>query len=203
MISRHVVALSLAASMMALTSHVAMAADNEIRVVGAYGLQFLPTYVAIDKKLIEKHAVELGIADPKVTFNWVSNGGAINDAIISDSSDIGQVPGPALVLLWNKNSRRASDPRRSRSLRDSADSTDDRPADQNHRRLYGPGSYRDGDRKDIELRDHDANGGGAALRVGTAKQVRPDERATRLFRDDGGVVVGRDGNQVHCYCPAL
>jgi NitT/TauT family transport system substrate-binding protein len=101
-ISRHVVALSLAASMMALTSHVAMAADNEIRVVGAYGLQFLPTYVAIDKKLIEKHAVELGIADPKVTFNWVSNGGAINDAIISDSSDIGQVPGPALVLLWNK-----------------------------------------------------------------------------------------------------
>lgn len=102
MISRHAVALLLAASMMALTSHVAMAADHEIRVVGAYGLQFLPTYVAIDKKLIEKHAVELGIADPKVIFNWVSNGGAINDAIISDSSDIGEVPGPALVLLWNK-----------------------------------------------------------------------------------------------------
>jgi NitT/TauT family transport system substrate-binding protein len=102
MISRLTVALSLAASMLASASNVAAAADNEIRVVGAYGLQFLPTYVAIDKKLIEKHAVELGIADPKVTFNWVSNGGAINDAIISDSSDIGEVPGPALVLLWNK-----------------------------------------------------------------------------------------------------
>jgi NitT/TauT family transport system substrate-binding protein len=87
---------------MALSAGAASAADNEIRVVGAYGLQFLPTYVAIDQHLIEKHAAALGIADPKVTFNWVSNGGAINDALISGTSDVGEVPGPALVLFWKR-----------------------------------------------------------------------------------------------------
>lgn len=95
-------AAALAVALTAVAAGGASAADNEIRVVGAYGLQFLPTYVAIDKHLIEKHAQELGIADPKVTFNWVSNGGAINDALISGTSDVGQVPGPALVLFWSK-----------------------------------------------------------------------------------------------------
>ena len=75
---------------------------NEISIVGSYGLQFMPTYVAIDKHLIEKHAKALGIADPKVIFKWVTNGGAINDALISDSSDVGEVPGPALVLFWSR-----------------------------------------------------------------------------------------------------
>lgn len=95
-------AISLAAAVMASTTTIAAAEDNEIRVVGSYGVQFLPTYVAIDKQLIEKHAKALGIADPKVTFKWVTNGGAINDALISDSSDVGEVPGPALVLFWSK-----------------------------------------------------------------------------------------------------
>jgi NitT/TauT family transport system substrate-binding protein len=95
--------LSLAASLMTSTMNIAHAAEgNEIRIIGSYGLQFLPTYVAIDNKLIEKHAKAQGIADPKVTFTWVTNGGAINDALISDNSDVGEVPGPALVLLWNK-----------------------------------------------------------------------------------------------------
>jgi NitT/TauT family transport system substrate-binding protein len=94
--------ISLAAAVVASTTTIAAADDNEIRIVGSYGLQFLPTYVAIDKKLIEKHAKALGIADPKVTFQWVTNGGAINDALISDNSDAGEVPGPALVLFWNK-----------------------------------------------------------------------------------------------------
>jgi NitT/TauT family transport system substrate-binding protein len=102
MISKRVAGLALTAALAAFASTGASAADNEIRVVGAYGLQFLPTYVAIDQHLIEKHAKALGIVDPKVTFNWVSNGGAINDALISGTSDVGQVPGPALVLFWNK-----------------------------------------------------------------------------------------------------
>ncbi len=99
---RGIAALAFAAAIMVGTAGVASAADNEIRVVGAYGLQFLPTYVAVDNHLIEKQAQALGIADPKVVFNWVSNGGAINDALISGTSDVGQVPGPSLVLLWNK-----------------------------------------------------------------------------------------------------
>jgi NitT/TauT family transport system substrate-binding protein len=96
------IALSITTVVAVSTSNVAAAEDNEIRIVGSYGIQFLPTYVAIDKQLIEKHAKALGIADPKVTFKWVTNGGAINDALISDSSDVGEVPGPSLVLFWNK-----------------------------------------------------------------------------------------------------
>ncbi|MGA7789783.1 MAG: ABC transporter substrate-binding protein [Xanthobacteraceae bacterium] len=102
MISRRVAGVSFAVALMAFSAASASAAENDIRVVGAYGLQFLPTYVAIDQHLIEKHAKALGIVDPKVTFNWVSNGGAINDALISGTSDVGQVPGPALVLFWNR-----------------------------------------------------------------------------------------------------
>jgi ABC-type nitrate/sulfonate/bicarbonate transport system substrate-binding protein len=80
----------------------ATAETSEIRVICSIGLQFLPTYVAVDKHLIEKHAMQLGIANPKVVFNWVTNGGAMNDALISGNSDVGQIPGPALVLLWNR-----------------------------------------------------------------------------------------------------
>ena len=76
--------------------------SNEIRIIGSIGLQFLPTYVAVDKQLIEKHAKKLGIENPKVVFNLVTNGAAINDALISNTSDVGQVPGPALVLLWSR-----------------------------------------------------------------------------------------------------
>ncbi len=80
----------------------AAAETNEIRVICSIGLQFLPTYVAVDKHLIEKHAKKMGIENPKVVFNWVTNGGAMNDALISDNTDVGQIPGPALVLLWNR-----------------------------------------------------------------------------------------------------
>lgn len=96
------VAISLSAIVMASAVAPANAESNEIRVIGSRGIQFLPTYVALERKLIEKHAKALGIPDPKVTFKWVTNGGAINDALISDNSDVGEVPGPALVLLWNK-----------------------------------------------------------------------------------------------------
>ncbi len=99
------IGLSLAVASMASTVAIGHAEEgNEIRIIGSLGLQFLPTYVAIDNKLIEKHAKAQGIADPKVTFTWVTNGGAINDALISNNSDIGEVPGPALVLLWAKTS---------------------------------------------------------------------------------------------------
>jgi len=79
-----------------------LAETNEIRVISSIGLQFLPTYVAVDKHLIEKHAKQLGISNPKVIFNRVTNGGAMNDALISGNSDVGEIPGPALVLFWNK-----------------------------------------------------------------------------------------------------
>jgi NitT/TauT family transport system substrate-binding protein len=89
-------------SLALVLSRPAAAETNEIRVICSIGLQFLPTYVAVDKHLIEKHAAQLGIANPKVVFNWVTNGGAMNDALISGNTDVGQIPGPALVLLWNR-----------------------------------------------------------------------------------------------------
>lgn len=78
------------------------AESTDIRIICSIGLQFLPTYVAVDKHLIEKHAKSLGIENPNVVFKLVTNGAAINDALISDNSDVGQVPGPALVLLWSR-----------------------------------------------------------------------------------------------------
>ncbi len=106
MLNRLKIALALFLSLVCSTVSATAADDGNVRIIGAYGLQFLLNYVVVENKLIEKHANALGISDPKVTLNLVSNGGAINDALISSSADIGGVPGPALVLLWGKTKGR-------------------------------------------------------------------------------------------------
>ncbi|MEI9806244.1 MAG: ABC transporter substrate-binding protein [Pseudolabrys sp.] len=57
--------------------------------------------MALDQKLIEKHAAKLGI-NPKVTFAYTSGGGTINDALLSGSADVAPVGAPLLIYLWDK-----------------------------------------------------------------------------------------------------
>ena len=64
------------------------AESHEIRFVQTYGLAFLPLHVAIERKLIEKHAAAAGISDVTLTISNLGSGAAINDAIISGSVDV-------------------------------------------------------------------------------------------------------------------
>jgi NitT/TauT family transport system substrate-binding protein len=84
----------------------AHAESHEIRFVQTYGLAFLPLHVAIENKLIEKHAAAAGISDVKLTISNLGSGAAINDAIISGSVDVAMAGLTVLINLWDKTTGR-------------------------------------------------------------------------------------------------
>ena len=84
----------------------AQAESHEIRFVQTYGLAFLPLHVAIERKLIEKHAAASGISDVTLTISNLGSGAAINDAIISGSVDVAMAGLTVLINLWDKTTGR-------------------------------------------------------------------------------------------------
>lgn len=80
----------------------ATAETNEVRFAQLYGLTYLPAYVVYEEKLIEKHAVRLGIPAPTVTTSKLSSGPASNDALIAGSVDIAMGGITVLLTLWDK-----------------------------------------------------------------------------------------------------
>lgn len=80
----------------------AMAETSEVRFAQLYSLTYLPAYIVYEEKLIEKHAVRLGIPAPKVTTNKLSSGPAANDALISGNVDIAMGGVTVLLTLWDK-----------------------------------------------------------------------------------------------------
>jgi NitT/TauT family transport system substrate-binding protein len=80
----------------------AMAETKEVRFAQLYSLTYLPAYIVYEEKLIEKHAVRLGIPAPLVTISKLSSGPAANDALISGSVDIAMGGITVLLTLWDK-----------------------------------------------------------------------------------------------------
>jgi NitT/TauT family transport system substrate-binding protein len=78
------------------------AETSEVRFAQLYGLTYLPAYVVYEEKLIEKHAVRLGIPAPKVTINKLSSGPVANDALLSGNVDVGMGGLTVLLTLWDK-----------------------------------------------------------------------------------------------------
>jgi NitT/TauT family transport system substrate-binding protein len=83
-------------------SHSAWAEVDHLTVADQFGMAYLPLMVMRDKNLIEKHAKASGLGDIKVNWAQFAGAGAMNDALLSGSIDIGVAGTPALVLLWNK-----------------------------------------------------------------------------------------------------
>jgi NitT/TauT family transport system substrate-binding protein len=80
----------------------ARAESNQVRIVMPYGLAYLPTYVAVDGGLIEKHAKAAGLDDIKVTLVHMASGPASSDLLLSGDADIAMGGfGPAFIL-WDK-----------------------------------------------------------------------------------------------------
>ncbi len=78
------------------------AESREVRIVMPYGLGYLPTYVAIDRGLIEKHAKAAGLDDTKVTLQHMASGPASSDMLLAGDADLAMGGfGPAFVL-WDK-----------------------------------------------------------------------------------------------------
>lgn len=93
------VAMTLAISTLACGT---ATAENKIRIAQQFGLSYLPLHVALDRKLIEKHAAAMGVPDTKVEVLRLGSGAAVNDAIISGGVDIAMAGTTVLLTLWDK-----------------------------------------------------------------------------------------------------
>ncbi len=77
------------------------AAATPLRIGIGFGIGFLPTFILEQQKLIEKHAKEAGL-DVEPTYQRFSGSGAMQDAILSGSVDLGVYGVPALLIAWDK-----------------------------------------------------------------------------------------------------
>jgi NitT/TauT family transport system substrate-binding protein len=92
----------LAAMLLFVAASAARAESKQVRIVMPYGLGYLPTYVAIDQGLIEKHAKAAGLGDIKVTLVHMASGPASSDLLLAGDADLAMGGfGPAFVL-WDK-----------------------------------------------------------------------------------------------------
>ena len=85
----------------------AAAEVNQVRFARQLGLGYLQFYIMEDKKLVEKHAQQLGLG--AVTTQWLALGTptALNDALLTGNVDIIGVGLPAFLTLWDKTRRNA------------------------------------------------------------------------------------------------
>lgn len=74
----------------------------EIRLAKQFSMGYLQLNVMERDKLIEKHAKIFGIPDVKVSWLTFNGPAAVNEALLSDTIDIGSGGVPALLLLWSK-----------------------------------------------------------------------------------------------------
>ncbi len=85
-----------------LLPHHARAEADTVRIAQPYGLLYLPSYVVVDRHMIEDRAASAGLGPIKVTLTRLASGPAGSDMILSGDVDLAMGGfGPALTL-WDK-----------------------------------------------------------------------------------------------------
>ncbi len=74
----------------------------EIKLAKQFSMGYLQLNVMERDKLIEKHAKIFGIPEVKVSWLTFNGPAAVNEALLSETIDIGSGGVPALLLLWSK-----------------------------------------------------------------------------------------------------
>src|ERR1019366_7216479 len=93
-----------AAALLSLASTPVRAEVDTVRIAMPYGLGYLPTYVVVDRHLIQQHAAAAGLGDIKVTLRNMASGPVTSDLILANDADIGMGGwGPAFIM-WDKTS---------------------------------------------------------------------------------------------------
>jgi NitT/TauT family transport system substrate-binding protein len=77
-------------------------AQSKVRIAQQFGLSYLPLHVALELNLIAKHAKALGVADAVVEVVRLSNGTAVNNAILSGGIDVAMAGLTVLLNLHDK-----------------------------------------------------------------------------------------------------
>jgi NitT/TauT family transport system substrate-binding protein len=80
----------------------ARAEADTVRIAQPYGLLYLPSYVVVDRHMIEERAAAAGLGAIKVTLTRLASGPAGSDMILAGDADLAMGGfGPALTL-WDK-----------------------------------------------------------------------------------------------------
>lgn len=80
----------------------ALAEADTVRIAQPYGLLYLPSYVVVDRHMIEDRAAAAGLGPIKVTLTRLASGPAGSDMILAGNADLAMGGfGPALTL-WDK-----------------------------------------------------------------------------------------------------
>lgn len=74
----------------------------DLRIAKQPGLTYLPTIIMEENKLIEKHALALGVKDLNVSWRMFNSGASFNDSLISGNIDMAVAGTTNLILLWSK-----------------------------------------------------------------------------------------------------
>ena len=90
------------AAVAALAAPACAAESTEIRVARQPGLVYLQAIIMEEKKLIEKHAAALGLANVKVNWSIITSGGVMTEAILSNSIDVAITGVSNMLLAWGK-----------------------------------------------------------------------------------------------------
>lgn len=80
----------------------ASAEVSELHVARQYGLGYLQLMVMAHDHLIEKQAKAAGLGDLKVTWNTVTDGTVMNDAILSGNLDFASGGIGSFITLWDR-----------------------------------------------------------------------------------------------------
>ncbi len=93
------IALILLSLQLPLPAH---AESDTVRIAQPYGLGYLPSYVVVDRHMIEERAAAAGLGPIKVTLTRLASGPAGSDMILAGDADLAMGGfGPALIL-WDK-----------------------------------------------------------------------------------------------------
>ena len=88
-------------SMMTLST-AAQAEISTLKIVQQFGLVFLPIHVAVDKRLIEKHAAEAGVKDLNVELFQIGGGSNALKTLIAGKAQFAGMGIPPALTLWSR-----------------------------------------------------------------------------------------------------
>ena len=95
-------ALAAVIALAAIGSITTMANAAEIRLAQQFSMGYLQFNVMKRDGLIEKYAAQRGLKDFKVSWQRFNGPGAMNEALLSNSTDIVSGGVPGLITLWDK-----------------------------------------------------------------------------------------------------
>jgi|APCry1669190156_1035279.scaffolds.fasta_scaffold15176_2 NitT/TauT family transport system substrate-binding protein len=88
--------------LLAAQPHARAAEQTSVRIAQPYGLLYLPSYVVVDRHMIEERAAQAGLGTVTVTLTRMASGPASSDMLLAGDADLAMGGwGPALTL-WDK-----------------------------------------------------------------------------------------------------